>query len=426
MKEQLLHYIWYKRKLPLTGLQLTTGETIQIRAQGTPNRFSGPDFSNACIEIGDTTWVGNVELHLRSSYWYAHGHQDDPKYRNVILHVVWHHDKEIIADNGLPIPTIQMRDYISPTHLENLKELQSELPFAFIICERDMHTLPVKLRSSWYAELYRQRILFKSSEIVTVLRRTNNNWEQAFFIFLMRNFGLNVNASAFQIIALKLDYAVFQKIRPYLTLLECLFLGMAGLLQGHCPSDSYTTMMKGEFEYLRHKFSLNTTGIPRPEFCKLRPANFPTIRLSQLAVLLNKHPRLFTEAMKLHNRSALHRLLSVTASPYWDTHYSLGRPAARSPKKMSSSFIDLLIINTIIPFQYLYAKSRGLENSDHIKDIISSCPPERNRIIRSFKDFGIQASNALESQALIQLYENKCRKNGCLECRFGRYLLAGI
>lgn len=426
MKEQLLHYIWQWRKLPLNGLQLTSGEAIRIQAPGIPNRFSGPDFLNAQIEIGSTTWVGHVELHLKSSLWYAHEHQGDPNYQNVILHVVWEHDKEVITANKVPLPTLQIRDYISQSRLTDLKEIQSELHTPFLICEKELRSLPAKLKTSWLAESYHKRLIHKSSEIALLLRQTHNNWEQVFFIFLMRNFGLNINAMAFQTLAMKLDFAVFQKIRPYKNLLECLFLGMAGLLHGEGVPDTYTSRMITEFQYLRYKFSLNTEGIPKPEFCRLRPANFPTIRLSQLAVLLNKHPRLFTSAMNSFSRAELHKLLSVTASPYWDTHYSLGKSSAKSPKKLSATFIDLLIINTLIPFQYQYAKAQGSDNRILLEKLLESCPPERNRIINHFRDYGIRANNALESQALIQLYENHCRKHRCLECRFGRYLLKGI
>ncbi len=426
MKEQLLHYIWQWGKLPLNGLQLTTGEAVQIRSQGTHNRFSGPDFLNARIEIGETTWAGHVELHLSSSLWYAHGHQDDPNYQNVILHVVWHHDREVIAANGLPLPTLQIRDYISQYQLNDLMELQSELPTTFLICEKDLHTLPLNLKTSWFAELYHKRLLNKSSGISQLLGRTNNNWEQVFFILLMRNFGLNINAMAFQNLAMKLDFRVFQKIRPNRDLLECLLLGMAGLLELRDVSDAYSAQMKTEFEYLRHKFPLHTEGIPKPEFCRLRPANFPTIRLSQIATLLNKHPRLFTRVLTTYSRAELHSLLSATASAYWETHFSLGRTSARTTKKLSTGFIDLLIINTIIPIRHLYAKAQGEDNRHLLMEILRSCPPEKNRIVDNFRDFGIRAGNALESQALIQLYENLCRKYQCLECRFGRHLLEGI
>ena len=426
MKEQLLHYVWYRRKLPLNGLLLTTGEAVRILDPGTPNRFSGPDFLNARIAIGETIWVGHVELHLRSSFWFTHGHQDDPNYQHVILHVVWHHDKEVIAANGVPLHTLQLSEYISQYQLKVLEEFQLNAKYRFLICEKDVGTIPSHIRSPWLAELYRQRLFNKSVEVSVFLQRTNNNWEQVFFIFLMRNFGLNINARTFQEVAMKLNFSVFQKVRPYKDLLECLLLGMAGLLEVRGKQDAYTNQMKKDFEYLRLKFSLDTEGITKPEFCRLRPANFPTIRLSQLAVLLNKQPRLFSRAMHITNRAELHSLLAVEATPYWNTHYSLGKPSARSSKKLSMAFIDLLITNTIIPFQYQYAKAQGVENLRSLKKTLDSCPPENNRIIRSFRNISVQAFNALQSQALIQLYENHCLKNRCLECRFGRYLLKGI
>ena len=426
MKEELLHHIWRWQKLPLNGLQLTNGDPIRIRVPGMPNSLSGPDFLNARIEIGETTWVGHVELHLRSSFWHVHGHQNDANYENVILHVVWEHDREVIAANGVPLPTLQIREYISQSRLSELEENLFKSPTAFLVCEKDLETLPLKLKTSWITELYHRRLLNKSSEIALFLRKTNNNWEQVFFIFLMRNFGLNINADAFQALAINLDYTVFQKLRPYKNLLECLLLGMAGLLQVKGVLDAYTTEMNTEFRYLKHKFSLKTEGIPRPEFCRLRPVNFPTIRLSQIAVLLNKNPRLFTTVMNTISREELQKQLSVTASTYWDTHFTLGKPSPKSAKKLSKAFIDLLIVNTIVPFQYQYANAQGVDNSEHLMRLLGSCLPERNRIISNFRKFGIRANNALESQALIQLYENHCKKNRCLECRFGRYLLKGI
>ena len=426
MKEQDLHHLWKWRKLPINGLQTTDGEPLAILYPGSLNSLSGPDFLNARIRIGETHWVGHVELHLKSSDWYAHGHQGDPNYQNVILHVVWDHNREVLATHGLPIPTLQLRDYVSETFTIGAGQGQFALEHLFLKCERDLIQVPLPLTKEWLVELYFKRLLEQTKRIAVCLEENQNNWEQVFFLFLLKNFGLNHNAAAFFSLGQHIDFAVVQKIRQRADLLECLFLGMSGLLDKVGQPDAYTLWLCSEFDYLKRKFSLNPTGIHLPEFCRLRPSNFPTIRLSQLAVLMSSRPRLFGHLMEMSQREQIHNYLSVAARPYWDTHYTLARLAKRRPKHLSGRFKDLLILNTVIPFQYLYGRAQGKDRWRQITLLLQSIPAERNRITQRYSQSGMAARDAGESQALLHLFNTYCRKNRCLECRIGRYLLKGI
>ena len=426
MKERQLHHIWKRRKIPPVGLQLSGGEPLVILHPGSLNFLSGPDFLNAQIRIGETRWVGHVELHLKSSDWYAHGHQEDPNYQNVILHVVWEHNREVFAANGLPIPTLQLRDYVPERFISAEDIVQTQLQHLFLKCEQDLGEVPSDLKKDWLKEQYLNKLRRKSRAIAALLAKYGNNWEQVFFLFLLKNFGLNHNSTAFLSLGQQLDFAVVQKIRPRADLLECLFLGMSGLLDKVAQPDAYTLWLRSEFAYLKRKFSLQPKRIPGPEFCRLRPSNFPTIRLSQLAVLMSAHPRLFGRLMGMHRREDIHDLLSVGASTYWDTHYILARMSKNRPKKLSPVFKDLLILNTIIPFQYHYSMVQGRGPQQCVEKLLRSLPPERNRIVERFRQSGMAARDAGESQALLYLHNTHCQKNRCLECRIGRYLLKGI
>lgn len=426
MREALLHGLWERHKLPFHGLRLTTGEPVQIWDSGSLNSNAGPDFLNARIRIGETLWAGHVELHLKSSHWQAHRHQNDPNYQNVVLHVVWEDDREILGFHGRPLPTLSLKNYISDAIITTELAYQGSSHNRLINCQHDHASVPLELKKGWWSQLYRERLSTKSLEIKTWLKVTRNDWEHVLFIALLKGFGLQVNAEAFLDLGLKLDFSLVQKLRHNSRHLESLLFGMAGLLDAVEPKDAYTKELMDTFRFLSRKFSLKKAGIPKPDFCRLRPSNFPTIRLSQLAVLISTQPRLFGKLMTTSDRKALHKLLSVAATTYWDSHYTLGKMSRGKPKKVTPAFLDLLVINTILPLQYQYARELGKDAWPEIKAVLSSCPPEQNHILVSLSEIGMQSSDGLESQALLQMYHKHCRKNRCLECAIGQYLLKGI
>ncbi|MBT8320301.1 MAG: DUF2851 family protein, partial [Eudoraea sp.] len=292
MREVLLHGLWERQRLPFSGLKLTSGEELQIWDPGKLNKNAGPDFLNARIVIGGTLWAGHVELHLKSSHWNMHGHSDDPNYQNVILHVVWKDDKETLGFHGTPMPTLQLKDYVCESSLASVLRLQFNARDDLLSCQQDHHAVPEEIKQDWWLSLFKERLFLKCKEITTWLQFSRNNWEQVLFISMLKSFGLHVNREAFLSLGLKLDFSIVQKLRHDRLQLEAFFLGMAGLLDTPGKSDSYTRQLQSAFQYLSIKFSLNRTGILSPDFLRLRPSSFPTIRLSQLSVLMATQPRL--------------------------------------------------------------------------------------------------------------------------------------
>ena len=426
MRESLLHSLWEQQKLPFLGLKLTSGEEVQIWDAGKLNKNAGPDFLNARIVIGETLWAGHVEMHLRASQWNHHGHTDDPNYRNVILHVVWEEDIQIWGYQGTLIPTLQLRDFVSEATLVSVFEFQEKGNNELINCQRDHQIVPQQIKEDWWQSLFRERLIKKAQKIESWLVASRYNWEQVLFISLLKSFGLHINGEAFLSLGLKLEFSVVQKLRHEQLQLEALFLGMAGLLDTTTKTDPYTRELQAVFQYQCAKFSLKRTGILRPDFLRLRPSNFPTIRLSQLSVLISTQPRLFGKLMSVQERTAFHKLLSVSASAYWETHYTFGSLSKRRTKKVSTAFVDLLIINSLAPMKLLYARSMGKDIWSSIRSLMESCPPENNHILNSLSLLGMRPTNALMSQALLQKFEHYCEKNRCLDCALGRYLLKGI
>lgn len=426
MRESLLHNLWEWQKLPFLGLKLTSGEELQVWDPGKPNKNAGPDFLNARIVIGATLWAGHVEMHLRSSHWKVHGHSSDPNYQNVILHVVWEDDAPILGYHGRPIPTLQLKPIVSYETLASVLGLQAQRKDALINCQQDHHIVPKPTKAVWWYTLSQERLQEKSNEISTWLAASRNDWERILFIALLRGFGLHLNSQSFLSLGLKLDYSIVQKLRHDQRQLEALFLGMAGLLDSVEVMDDYTKELRAVFQYQCTKFSLKSTGIIRPDFLRLRPANFPTIRLSQFSVLLSSHPRLFGLLSSQFKRSSLHELLAVSASEYWETHYTFGNLSKTKPKRVSTAFMDVLIINSIIPLQLMYASAMGQDIRHQLRSLLESCPPEQNQILNKLSQLGMRPANALQSQALLQQYEHYCIKNRCLDCAIGRYLLKGI
>ena len=426
MRESLLHGLWEQQKLPFTGLKLTSGEKLQVWNPGSLNKNAGPDFLNARIVIGGTLWAGHVEMHQKSSHWKTHGHASDPNYLNVILHVIWEDDKPILGYHGSQIPTLQLRDYVSHDLLVSMLRLRSTQRNMLINCQRDHHVVPRQIKEDWWLRLYKERLLAKASEIQKWLDSSQSDWEQVLFISLLRSFGLHINADAFLSLGLKLDYSIIKKLKHDSCQLEALLLGMTGLLDNTRATDCYTNKLQSIFQYQYTRFSLNRVGILRPHFLRLRPSNFPTIRLSQLSVLMSTQPRLFGKLMSIYERRAFHKLLSVSASRYWETHYTFGKLSKKRVKKVSTSLVDLLIINSLAPLKLAYARAMGKDIWPLLRPLIESCPPEHNSILSNLSQIGMRATNALQSQALLQKYEHYCEKNRCLECALGRYLLKGI
>ncbi|OXB01581.1 DUF2851 family protein [Flavobacterium pectinovorum] len=420
MKEDFLHYLWKFKKFETLNLITTQKEQIIIIKTGDYLELSGPDFFNAQIIIGKQKWAGNVEIHLKSSDWYVHGHEKDAAYENVILHVVWEHDTEIFGKNNREIPVLVLKDYVSSETVNNYQSLMS--PKSWISCEKQIAQIDDFVFKNWQERLFFERLERKSKFIYDLLEETNQDWEAVLFCLLAKNFGLNTNGNAFLQIAKKLPFSIIRKESFEVENLEALLLGTSGLLDAE-KEDVYFKDLKIRYFYLLYKYQLDKAYTDPVEFFKHRPDNFPTIRFSQLASLYNKHQNLFSKIIALKSVKSIYELLNVSASLYWQNHYQFDKESPKKSKPLSKSFIDLLIINTIIPIQFAYSNIMGESFSEDLIALLNEVSPEKNSIIEKFESFGISSKNAFDTQTLIQLKNEYCNQKACLRCAVGMELL---
>ncbi len=425
MREDLLHFIWKYKKLQLTDLIAGNDESVVIIDVGLHNHLSGPDFFNAKVSIDGQLWAGNVEIHINASDWYAHRHEQDANYDNVILHVVWVDDAAVFRKDGSEIPTLTLKDYISKDILSSYQNLFDKRRKTFINCEKDIMQIEGFVFQNWLERLYFERLERKAHFIFALLEDSKNNWEQVLFTLLLKNFGLKINTESFLSLAGALNFSVIRKLQSEVLQLESLFFGMSHLLEDETVLDTYYIQLKKEYQYLKIKFDLKNDGVVKPEFFKLRPPNFPTIRLSQLANLYASHQNLFDKIVNTNSIEELYLLLDVSASEYWNDHFTFGKSSNKSTKKLTKKFIDLLIINTILPLKFCHSQHLGKEMNGDLIKIISKISTEENSIISNFKNQGVVAENAKDSQAILQLYNEYCTKNKCLDCAVGSTLLQG-
>ncbi|TDO96510.1 DUF2851 family protein [Flavobacterium sp. 245] len=420
MKEDFLHYIWKFKKFDLLNLKTAQNEQIIIYKIGDYLELSGPDFFNAQIKIGEQKWAGNVEIHLKSSDWYLHQHEKDTAYENVILHVVWEHDTEIFRENNAEIPVLILKDYVSKDLVANYNALTAAK--TWISCEKDLKEIDDFTLKNWQERLFFEKLERKSQFIYQLLDETNQDWEAVLFCMLAKNFGLNTNGNSFVQMAKSIPFSIFRKESFEVENLEALFFGICGLLDME-KEDVYFKDLKFRYFFLLHKYNLERTYVDPVQFFKHRPDNFPTIRLSQLASLYHNYQNLFSKIIELRSAESVYSLLSVSASFYWQNHYQFDKESPKKTKKLSNSFLDLLIINTIIPLQFAYSNIMGETIAENLIDFMIGVSSEKNSIIEKFASFGIKSNNAFESQTLLELKKEYCDRKACLKCVIGMELL---
>ncbi|KAF2342220.1 DUF2851 family protein [Flavobacterium tistrianum] len=420
MKEDFLHYLWKFKKFDSLNLKSAQGELITILKAGDYLELSGPDFFNAHIEIENQKWAGNVEIHLKSSDWYLHNHENDPAYKNVILHVVWENDTAIFRENNTEIPVLVLKDYVSKEIIENYNALVS--PKTWIACERQLKEIDKFVFKNWQERLFFERLERKSGFIYQLLEETNQDWEAVLFCLLAKNFGLNTNGNSFLQISKAIPFSVIRKESFEVENLEALLFGTSGLLEAE-KEDVYYKDLKFRYFYLLHKYQIERIYVDPLQFFKLRPDNFPTIRFSQLASLYSKHQNLFSKIIDLKSVNEVYRLLNVSASLYWQNHYQFDKESPKKSKMLSKSFINLVIVNTIIPLQFAYSNVRGESIAEDLIDFLNEVASEKNAIIDKFNSFGIKSHSAFESQALLELKNEYCERKACLKCAIGLELL---
>jgi len=430
MREDFLHYVWKFQKFDKKELSTTIGELVKVNIVGQHNLDSGPDFFNAQLYIGSQLWAGNVEIHIKSSDWYVHGHERDPAYDNVILHVVWEYDAEIFRKDNSVIPTIEIKEIVLSKTLTRFLDLFSK-KHQWINCENEFAKVDDFLLKNWLETLYIERLEQKATMISKELKNSNNHWEALLFKLLSKNFGMKLNGDAFLSIAQSLDFITVQKCSQSQLDMESLLLGQAGLLDGE-KEDAYFKNLQKNYAYLKHKFNLKNSEISIPKFFRLRPSNFPTIRLSQLSVLYSTKKQLFSKVIfelsfekSTKGLDEWYSIFNISASEYWDDHYNFGVASTRRKKTLSRKFIDLLLVNSIIPLQFCYAKNLGIDISGTLLELASNIRSEENTIISKYNELRRIAFSARESQALLQLKSEYCDKMLCTRCRIGNAILKG-
>lgn len=423
--EQLLHYVWKHKIFPLDELRTTGGLPVEVIDPGLPNRNAGPDFFNAKIRIDGTLWVGNVEVHARASDWLVHGHDRDRAYDNVVLHVVGEANCDVYRTDGQPVPQL-----VLPCP-DDVVRRYDELCRAEVCppCFSILRSLPRLTVHSWLSALQVERFGQKAEAIYRRLERYNSHWEDVFFITLARNFGFGVNGDAFEAWAGRLPFRAVDKHRDNLFQVEAFFLGTAGLLEDDLPeADDYYRSLQKEFRYLQHKFGLGTPmDVSQWRFLRMRPGNFPHVRLAQLACLYHREQSLFSRVMEAEELERVKKLFQTGTSAYWEEHFNFRKTSPRSEKQVGKGALDLIVINTVVPFLYAYGQHKSDERlCDRATNFLEALKAENNYVTRMWDGAGIPVATAADSQALLQLQKAYCDRKDCLRCRFGyEYLKAG-
>lgn len=421
MREDFLHYLWRFSRFDQQALHTTQGEPVQIIDAGHYNRHAGPDFLNARIRIGDTLWVGNVEMHLQSSEWQAHRHQHDPAYQNVILHVVLEEDLPAALPNGQRIPCLELKKRIGPGLVGIYQRLQNNTNW--IPCQHLLYQVPDITRLLWLDRLLIERLERRTQVLQDRLDANQGDWEETFFQALAQGLGGHLNAQPFDLLARSLPLKILLRYRHSRLQIEALLFGQANLLPRD-SDDEYVLQLSKEYDFLRHKHDL----IPLPEgmwkFMRTRPANFPTLRMAQLATLVHQSGALFGKALAAAQLEEVENMFEVKLSNYWQSHYTFGSESPRKPKALGRDAIHLLVINTLAPMLFLYSKRQGDDKcQQRALSLLEETPAEQNSIIEAWRKLGYHAASAYQTQALLELKNNYCDQRRCLQCSLGHVIM---
>ena len=418
MNENFLHYIWKHRLFNLKNLTTTNGEALTILSCGTHNQQAGPDFLQGKIKIGNVIWAGNIEIHLRSSDFEKHQHHHDEAYKNVVLHVVFEHDKEIISQK---IPTLELKGLIPIHLLRNFENLQKSVDS--IACEKNIAAVSGLIWEQSFSRFAFERLERKVNVVEQILKQNNHNWEETFYQLLAKNFGMKVNGEAFFELAKSLPVKILAKQKYSQMQLEALLLGQAGMLH-EIFSDAYAVQLQQEYQFLQHKFSLQPIPKNYWKMARMRPQNFPPLRLAQFATLVFQSSHLLSKVLECSSIKDLKALFQIEPSNYWQHHYRLDALSDKTKKKVGDATIENFVINSIVPIVFAYGH---LRQEDDLKNKalswLEQLQAEKNSIITSWKKLNIQPANAFQSQALIELKNEFCDKKKCLSCLIGQHII---
>ncbi|MDD3079643.1 MAG: DUF2851 family protein [Paludibacter sp.] len=420
MKESVLHYIWQYKLFASHLLQTTEGEPVEIIDIGKLNTDAGPDFFNAKIKIGSTLWAGNVEIHTKASDWYRHHHNTDTAYNNVILHVVKYADQKITRTDGEIIPQLILQ-YPERIETEYEKLISEKL---WIPCADKIKKVPTIFISGWKNVLLTERLEQKMDSIMRLLSESNKHWEEAFYIILARSFGFGTNSQAFEILAKSVPLSILGKHKNDLFQLEAVLFGQAGFLTADLEDD-YGLRLRSEYDFLSKKYGLVSMNKSQWKLLRLRPDNFPHIRIAQFAALIHNSTKLFSKIIEQPDIEYLRSLFKkIRPSGYWESHYTFGNKSVQKVKSIGEVSINSIIINTVVPFIFCYAHQKGKQDlKEKSISLLENLPAEKNAIVKGWSQLGLETENAYDTQALLQLKKFYCDEKKCLICRIGHKVL---
>ena len=423
MTESFLHYVWQFQYFDRHSLSTTSGEPISVFNPGQRNPHAGPDFFNARIKIDDMEWIGSVEIHIYASGWIEHKHNTDAAYDNVVLHVVWSDDKPVSRSDGTMLPTLELKNRVNEYLLLHYRRLVYS-PEAIPCSSKLFEVKPITV-SSMLDKVLVDRLEIKANSVLRMLERNGNDWEETCYQMLTKNFGFKVNNDPFHQLSLALPYKILLKHADKLSQVEALLFGQAGFLEEE-NEDEYFSLLKREYKFLSQKYLLAEKRLNKIQwrFLRMRPANFPTIRIAQLAWLIHKGQKFFSTIIGIQNERELAEFFTVGQSEYWLHHYHFFKQFKKEIDTLGDESINSLIINTVAPILVAYGKAKDDQlYIDRAVSILQHIPAETNRVTRRWKELGLNVKTSFDSQAVVELYNNFCLKRRCLDCKIGASLV---
>jgi hypothetical protein len=416
MNERLLQFIWQHLYFNKEKILTHDGQPLQILFQGLYNTNQGPDFLDAKIKIGDVLWAGHVELHVKTSHWAKHGHEADEQYNSVILHAVWEHD----GKEEQRFPVVELKSRVPSMLLKKYNELMQKNNF--VPCQQHLSSVKEIVWMSWKERMIAERLQEKIATIETMLAATKQHWEEVFWQLIARNFGITLNAELFQSVASSVSINILAKHKNQIHQLEALLLGQAGLLAGDFE-DHYPQMLQKEYRFLQKKYQLKPVH-QAPVFLRMRPSNFPTVRLAQLAMLIHQSSHLFSKIIEAKKLAEIKSMLDVTANDFWNTHYTLHETSTHKTKHLGNTMVENILINTVLPVLFAYG---NIHKQEAIKqkaiNWLQQLPKEKNNITKNWEAAGVGHQSAFDSQALLFLKKKYCNAKNCLQCAVGNSIL---
>jgi len=421
ISEKLLHFIWKNQWFSKEKLETVHKQSISVLNQGFPHQDAGPDFKQAMIKIEEVTWAGNVEIHVRSSDWYKHQHQNDMKYHSVILHVVYEHDQEVFTTQNIQLPTLELHPLLSSQLLLRYSQLMNAV--VPLPCEAYIEKIVPLALQSFFTRLSFDRLMRKQAQIFKILHSFSEDWEQTLFFVLCQSFGFKTNAPAFELLAKTLPYKILKKHADSHLQVTALIFGQAGMLEEEIE-DLYYQSLQTEYYYLRAKYKLVPIDTKCWNLLRLRPHNFPCVRLAQLGELIYNHRDLFSKITIPNKTHYFQSIFINKPNDYWKTHYYFGKTSRTSEKIMGEKSFHLLLINALIPFLYSYSTFTGNEKlQEYTMRWLELLPFEENSITKKYQRYGFCAKHASDSQAMLELHHEYCEKKRCVDCVVGQKIL---